>query len=161
MIKQVLEKHIFRKTVFIVIKTIFQIYCEFMGFLLSEKTYFQIPYLCRTEDWLTGQVGRPDRSTAPQAGRPGRSTDVHKSVHVLESLGRSTGPVDRDESSALRMFRSTGLVDRYCPTVTFLTVGGRPGRSTDACQSCQLSLTASFVQGLYKPHLFGDFGQVF
>ena len=83
-----------------------------------------------------------------EVGRPGRSTDVHKSVHVWQTLGRSTVRVDRSESSALCLFGSTGPVDRGCPTVTFLTVGGRPGRSTVSLSGCHISLTASFLMGL-------------
>ena len=59
------------------------------------------------------------------------------------------------------MFGSTGAVDRGCPTVTFLTVGGRPGRSTGSLSGCQLSLTASFLMSLLKPHSFEILAKIF
>jgi len=116
-----------------------------MGFLLSEKTYFQNPYLCRTEDWLTGQVGRPDRSTAPwSVDRPSRPTCT-----ALCTLS-AQWPVDRDgrplERAVLSGFigrpgRSTGGSNGR-----ILTVGGRPARSTGSTDRSQRLV----FSGLYK-----------
>jgi len=83
-----------------------------MGFLLSEKTYFQIPYLCSSALCLPGQFGRPDRSTAPSGRSTGSVDRCAQTCTLATHCSRSTGPVDRVESSTLRMFRSTGPVDR-------------------------------------------------
>ena len=86
---------------------------------------------------------------------------MHKTVHVWQNWdGRPSGSTG-SESSALCLFGSTVPVDRVAPTVTFLTVGGRPGRPTGSLSGCQLSLTASFCFGLYKPQLFGILAKVF
>ena len=129
-------------------------------FLFQASTKSTSPLISRLGLRSVDRAGRPTCTElctllAQWAGRPGRSTVPESSALCL--LG-STVPVDRDESSALCMFGSTGPVDRDCPTVIFLTVGGRPGRSTDSLSGCHISLTASFLMGLYKPHLFGDFG---
>ena len=127
------------------------------------KKYFNMLFLTSfcPRLWLTGQVGRPHGSTAPRAGRPVRSTDVHRAVHVWQTQGRSTRTVDRNWEQC-SLFISVGrAVDRVCPTVIFLTVGGRPGRSTVSLSGCQISLTASFLMGLYKPHFFGILAKIF
>ena len=112
------------------------------------------------------------RSTAPWAGRPLRSTDVHSLVHVWQTQGRSTvrstgpeslalciwavgRPVDRNRESALCIWAVDRAVDRIAPTVRNMTVGGRPGGRPPSLSGCQISLTASFLFGLYKPHFFG------
>ena len=100
-----------------------------MGFLLSEKTYFQIPYLCRTVQTVSGFSGRPDRSTGSEVGRPDQSTDVHRRARLgaLEDgrPGRSTA----SESFALWKYRPTGPVDRQ-RDYSLLQWVGRPSRST-------------------------------
>ena len=48
-----------------------------------------------------------------EVGRPGRSTDVHKTVHVWQNWdGRPSGSTG-SESSALCLFGSTGPVDGH------------------------------------------------
>ena len=99
--------------------------------------------------WLT--AGRPGRSTVAMSGRPGRSTDVHRTctqpsweagrpgrstareLCSLESL-RSTGSVDRAESSALcKPARSTGRSTGQRVVALWFwhgRPGGRPEGST-------------------------------
>ena len=110
------------------------------------------------------------------ADRPGRST-----ARVDRTKGRSTLAVDRRAQACARL-ADTGTVgraadrtrelcslfiwvdravDRVAPTVTFLTVGGRPGRPTVSLSGCQISLTASFLFGLYKPHFFEILAKIF
>ena len=131
----------------------------FLGIFTRLKRFLKKYFTCVSipEQWLTGQVGRPHGSTAPEAGRPLRSTDVHKLVHVWQIQGRSAGRPTGPESFALCIW----AVDRDCPTVIFMTVGGPPGRSTASLSGCQISLTASFLFGLYKPHFFGILAKIF
>ena len=78
------------------------------------------------------------RLLAQWAGRPGGRPDQRALLSVSgRSTGRSTGP----ESPAL----CNWAVDRISPTVIFMTVGGRPVRSTASLSGCQISLTASFL----------------
>ena len=93
------------------------------------------------------------------ADRPGRPT-----AWVDRTKGRSTLAGDRRAQACARL-ADTGTVgraadrtrelcslfvwvdravDRVAPTVTFLTVGGRPGRPTASLSGCHISLTASF-----------------
>ena len=74
--------------------------------------------------------GSSDFSELTVAGRPTRSTDVHKLCTSI-SVDRPGRP---RHNCVHRIFRSTDPVDRRAPTVTFLTVGGRPTRSTGHCQ---------------------------
>ena len=83
------------------------------------------------EYWLPSAGGRPRWSTVFQSRSIGRSTDVHRSVHVWPT----TGPVDRTESFALCKIAVDRAVDRDAPTVIFMTVGGRPGGRPPACQA--------------------------
>ena len=94
------------------------------------------------------------RLIAQWAGRPGGRPDQRA---LLSVSGRSADTVDQNREFALCIW----AVDRDCPTVIFLTVGGRPGRSTASLSGWQLSLTASFLFGLYKPHSFGIFIMIF
>ena len=107
---------------------------------------------------------RPGRST-------GRSTDVHRAVHVCWH----SGPVDRSVDRTRELCslylggRPGGRPDQWA----LLSVSGRStgrstgfpnghifdhwqstGRSTASLSGCQISLTASFLFGLYKPHFF-------
>ena len=91
----------------------------------------------------------------------GRSIDVHRPVHVCWH----SGPVGRSADRIREPYflylggRPCGRPD--CPTVIFLTVGGRPGWSTACLSGCQISLTASFLFGLYKPHFLGVLFKIF
>ena len=104
---------------------------------------------------------RPGRSTRTVDRTMGRSTDMHRLVHVWQTQTRSTVRVDRVRELCSLFVWVDRPVDRGCPTVTFLTVGGRPGRSTGSLSGCQLSLTANFLMGLYKPQFFGILAKVF
>ena len=108
-------------------------------FLQRLKRFLEIFFTCVfvPEQWLTRQVGRPHGSTVPKAGRPLRSTDVHKLVHVWQTQGRSAGRPTVPESSALCFWAVGRAVDRDGPTVIFLTVGGRPGGRPLACQAAR------------------------
>jgi len=127
-----------------------------MGFLLSEKTYFQIPYLCRTEKLFQASAvdrsGRPSLKSVDRISRP-TCTDVHAFVHwrTVDRVGRPlqrallSGNIGRPVRSTDREFTlcSSGSVDRdgrpEAPTVGFLTVGGRPARSTGSSDRPQRS----------------------
>ena len=128
--------------------------------------------------WPRTVADRPDRPTArstePRASRPcGRLTCTALCTsgrHMGRSTGRSTGP----ESFALCIW----AVDRTRESCS-LYPGGRPGgqpgcsnghifdrwrstdRSTASLSGCQISLTASFLFGLYKPHSFGILAKFF
>ena len=136
--------------------------------------------------WPRTVADRPGRSTVrstkPRAGRSLRSTDVHNLVHVWQtqgrSAGRSTGRSTGPESFALCIWAVDRAVDRTKEPCS-LYLGGRPGgrpdcpnghiydrwrstgRSTASLSGCQISLTASFLFGLYKPHFFGILVKVF
>ena len=118
--------------------------------------------------------GRPNHGPVDRNGRPtctalctsgrhrtGRPAGRPDQRALLSVSGRSTGSVDRS-----REVCSLYLGGRPCgrpdaPTVIFLTVGGQPGRSTASLSGCQISLTASFLFGLYKPHFFGILAKIF
>ena len=97
--------------------------------------------------WLTGQVGRPggrpNHGPVDRCGRP---------CARLADTGPIDRPVDRTREPALCIWAVDRAVDRISTTVIFLTVGGRPARSTVGLSGWQISLTASFWFGLYKPH---------
>ena len=135
----------------------------FRRFLSIYKNIFNM-FFCPSfwpRLWLTGQVIRPhqrpvDRAVDRRAQPCARLADTR--------AGRSTGP----ESLALCIWavdRGGRSDQRACS----LYLGGRPdfpnghifdrwrstGRSTASLSGCQISLTASFLFGLYKPHFFG------
>ena len=83
----------------------------------------------KTKNPISGS-GSSDFSELTVTGRPARSTDVHKLCMCI-SVDRPGRP---RHICVHRIFRSTDPVDRRAPTVGFLTVGGRPTRSTDYCQ---------------------------
>ena len=144
------------------------IFREFYGIYLTNKNQVFNPLFSP----VLASAGRPDRSTELGVGRPCRSTDVHSRARQLWLEGRSTGSVDRQRLLLSGKPRSTGSVDRQrallsvpgcgrssrsteAPTVNFLTVGGRPGRSTASRESWKNSPTASFCWRLFIPHLYG------
>ena len=127
-----------------------------MGFSEKIKDFYKIFFPVFLTQVLCWQAGR---STVRVDRTKGRST--HRVDRRAQTCARlaDTNSVDRRVD---RVWELCSLfvwvdraVDRVCPTVTFLTVGGRPGRSTGSLSGCQLSLTASFLFGLYKPHSFG------
>ena len=71
--KQVLEKHIFRKTVFILIETIFVDLLRIYRIFIKLKDLFPNPLTVQTEDWLSGQFGRP--GGRPNQGQVDRAVD--------------------------------------------------------------------------------------
>ena len=108
---------------------------------------------------LTGRSvdpdGRPHQGPVDPSGRP-TCTDVH----VWQTQPRSTGAVDRVwEQSSLFVWVDRA-VDRVCPTVN-MTVDGRPGGRPPSLSGCHISLTVSFLMGLYKPHFFGILAKIF
>ena len=109
----------------------------FLGIFRRDKRFSKIILTPVSNPglWLTGQVGRPHGSTAPKAGRPLRSTDVHRLVHVWQTQGRSAGRPTGPESSALCIWAVDRAIDWDAPTVIFMTVGGRPGGRPPACQA--------------------------
>ena len=119
-------------------------------------TSFYDPNCC-----LPGSGGRPGRSTGFQSRSTGRSIDVHRPVHVGQAQGSVDRLVDRPESFALCFWAVDRTVDWVPPTVIFMTVGSRPGGRPPGMSGCQISLTASFCFGLYKPHLIGILAKVF
>ena len=80
----------------------------FMGFLWKLKDQHFSPKCWPRIGLRVDQAGRPE----PRAGRPGGSTDVHRTVHVWQFSGR----VDRAGRPELRAVLSVLL--------------GRPGGST-------------------------------
>ena len=123
-----------------------------MGFFRRQKDKFLIPKIL---DWLS-------------AGRPVRSTDVHKRARQLELVGRSTG-----RSTVQRVLLSGNGLGRP---------GGRPSESSALCflfpvdrwlnghkynrwppgrpegQFCPCLLpTGRFSLGLYIPHFLSCF----
>ena len=98
-----------------------------MGFLLSEKTYFQIPYLCRTENCF-----RLQRSTGP----------------VDRVWSRSTGSVDRRAQTCTPSCtgeRSTGSVDRFRELCSLEISADRSGRPTESLLSAPVARSTGTV----------------
>ena len=106
------------------------------------------------------------------ADRPGRPT-----ARVDRTRGRSTLGVDRRAQACARL-AATGTVDRQGRpdlraelSVCLGRPGGRPGcpnghisdrwRSAGSLSGCHISLTASFLMGLYKPQFFGILAKIF
>ena len=104
-----------------------------------------MPSFQSLKSYFLASAGRPGRSTEPGVSRPSRSTNVHRMCTpvwlegrstarelLLSGKPRSTGPVDRQR--VLLSVPGLGRPGRSTagPTVRFLTVGGRPGRSTDS-----------------------------
>jgi len=103
-------------------------------FIKAKMTNILIPKLSDL-----ASASRPDGRPRFEVSRPGRSTDVHRTVDANMLEGRPTDPVDRPESSAIWKCpgrpaesllsvpeaRSTGR-STEAPTVRNLTVGGRP-----------------------------------
>ena len=108
---------------------------------------------------------RPGRPTARVDRTKGRSTlavdrraQTCARLAITGTVGRTA---DRIRESALCIWAVGRAVDRDCPTVIFLTVGGRPAGRPLGLSGCQVSLTVSFCFGLYKPHFFGILAKVF
>ena len=100
-----------------------------MGFLLSEKTYFQIPYLCRTENCF-----RLQRSTGP----------------VDRVWSRSTGSVDRRAQTCTPLCtgeRSTGSVDRPGELCSLEISVDRTGRPTESLLSAPVGRSTGGSNG--------------
>ena len=138
------------------IKLFLEIFISFIRFIKIFLTSVSDPV---SDPELADRPDRPTaRSTVPRAGRPcGRPTCTE-----LCTSGSTVGrPADRTRElcSLYLGGRPSGRPD--CPTVTFMTVGGRPGRPTASLSGCQISLTASFLFGLYKPHFFGILANIF
>ena len=103
----------------------------FLGIFRRLKRIFRNMFNSFLIQFLTQIVAdRPGRSTArstaPWAGRPLRSTDVHSLVHVWQTQGRSTGRSTRPESLALCIWAVDWAVDRT-REICSLDLGGRPG----------------------------------
>ena len=110
---------------------------------------------------------RPRTVLTGHAGRP-TCTDLCTSAGTV---GRSAGRPTGSEILALCIWAVDQAVDRS-REVCFLYLGGRScgrpdcpnghisdrwrsaGRPTVSLSGCQISLTASFLFGLYKPHFF-------
>ena len=129
-----------------------------MEFLEEIKEFLKI-YFYPVSDpdcgWQARSVDRTKgRSTV-------RSTDVHSLVHVWQTHGPVDRSVDRTrELCSLYLGGRPGGRPNF-PNGHILTVGGRLGRSTASLLGCQISLTASFLFGLYKPQLLGILAKVF
>ena len=68
----------------------------FLGiFTRLKKIFRNIFNMCFCPRTVADRPGRP---TAPKAGRPLRSTDVHRLVHVWQTQGRSAGRPTETES---------------------------------------------------------------
>ena len=114
----------------------------FLGIFRRDKrifrNMFKYFYPVFSDPVCSWQARSVDRNGRPNQGPVDRRA---QHVHVWQTLGwptdRATGP----ESFALCIW----AVDRISPTVIFLTVGGRPARSTASLSGCQISLTVSFV----------------
>ena len=85
----------------------------------------------------TKSTSRMTKSTGAEVGRPDRSTDVHRLVHAARTVGGRPGRSTGAEKSALCIWAVGRAVDRVAPTVTFLTVGGRPAGRPLACQAAR------------------------
>ena len=133
-----------------------------------DKRFLEIFLTCFSDPELCWQACR---ST-------GRLTDVHRLVHVCWHSGPVGRAADRirEPCSLYLGGRPSGRPDQR---VCSLYLGGRPcgrpscpnghisdrwrsaGRPTASLSGCQISLTASFLFGLYKPHFFGILAKVF
>ena len=109
-----------------------------------------------TQNWLTGQVGRPHGR--PYQGPVDPAVDRRAQSCARLAAQWAGRPTGRPDQRALLSVsgRSTGLpnghiYDRWRPT----------GRPTAGLSGCQISLTASFLFGLYKPQFFGILAKVF
>ena len=125
------------------IKLFLEIFIYFTRFIKIILTPVSDP-----KQWLTGQVGRPH-------GRPNQGPvdpSVDRRAQVCARLARQWA--GRPDQRALLSVsgRSTGspnghIYDRW--------------RSTAGLSGCQISLTAIFLVGLYKPHFFGILAKIF
>jgi len=133
----------------IILNLFLWIFRDFMGFYQRKN----IKVFLILKSPILASAGRPDRSTELEVGQPSWSTDVHRTCTPVWLEGRSTDPVDRQRALLSGKPRSTGSVDRQrallsvpgqgrparsteAPTVGFLIIGGRPGRSTDSRPGC-------------------------
>ena len=95
-------------------------------------------------------TGRPDWSTELEVGRPGRSTDVHRTCTPGLLEGRSTDLVDRRELLLSGKTRSTRPVDRQ-RTLFSVPGSGRPGRSTEAPTVRNLTIGSRLGRSTVSP----------
>ena len=145
----------------------------FLGIFTRLKRIFRNIFNCFSDPvsnpelcWQTMPVDRAvdrraqtcARLLAQWAGRPGGRPDQRA---LLSVSGRSTERSTGAKKSALCIWAVGRAVDRVAPTVTFLTVGGRPAGRPLGLSGCQISLTANFLFGLYKPHFFGILAKIF
>ena len=132
---------------------------SFLGIFTRLKRIFRnILYMCFCPRFVADRPGRP---TAWVDRTKGRSTlAVDRRAQACARLA-DTGTVGRAADRTRELCSLFIWVDRVAPTVTFLTVGGRPGRPTGSLSGCQISLTASFCFGLYKPQFFRVLAKIF
>ena len=134
----------------------------FLGIFTRLKRFFGKYFTCVSvlEQWLTGRsadrTGRPHQRPVDPWGRP---TCTSLCTFGSHRDGRPDGRPDQ----------------RALLSVYFGRPGGRPswpnghisdrwrsaGRPTASLSGCQISLTASFCFGLYKPQFFGILAKVF
>ena len=119
----------------------------FLGIFTRDKRIFRnIFNMCFCPRFVADRPGRPtawvDRTKGRSTLAVDRRAQACARLAVTGTVGRAA---DRIRESALCIWAVGRAVDRVAPTVTFLTVGGRPAGRPLGLSGCQISLTASFV----------------
>ena len=134
----------------------------FLGTFTSVKRFFNKIFFPVFQTWccLSGQFGR--LGGRPNLGPVDRAVD--RRAQTCARLQHS-GPVDRtvDRYRELcSLFVSVDrAVDRRFQRVKLWPLDGRPAGRPLGQSGWHVSLTASFLFGLYKPQLFGILAKVF
>ena len=136
-----------------------------MGFSEKIKDFYKIFFPVFLTQISVPGFNQSTKSTdlvdLAEVDRSGRSTDVHKSVHVWQLWdgrpGRSTGLRAVLSVCLGRPCRSTVVAQRSHFWPLAVDRAGRPL----PVRAASSALTASFVLGLYKPHLFGFLAKIF